>query len=367
MICYWEEVPMTRGRYRAAVIGCGKMSRGHGHAFVDAPAVDLVAAADVNEAALAAFAAEFAVAATYTDPAQMLERERPELVSICTWPASHAELTEAAFAAGARLVWCEKPMAVHLADADRMLAAAEAAGGLIVVNHQRRFVESYMQARELIEAGEIGEVTQITGICAGDTLTDGTHLIDMTRFLNADAPIASVFGAIEMSPMGEVNPNGMGTVEFNQTRKRYGHHVETGALGLLRFANGVRAHLEMGRLARGGYQRFFVEGTEGRIELSGDSPFDDGSRVRIRRRAGALEALPPTTLDGAMQRVLGEALRVLETGGTHTLSGTSGRADLEVVTAILESARRRQVVSLPLDVREYPLEAMLAAGEIPLN
>ncbi|MGH2560597.1 MAG: Gfo/Idh/MocA family protein [Thermomicrobiales bacterium] len=358
---------MTRERYRAAVIGCGKMSRGHARAFADAPAVNLVAGADVSEAARAAFAGDFALDTMYADPAQMLEREQPDLVSICTWPPTHADLTVAAFAAGARVVWCEKPMAVHLADADRMLAAAEAAGGLIVVNHQRRFVESYRQARELIDAGAIGEVTQITGICGGDTLTDGTHLIDMARFLNGDVPITSVFGAIEMSPMGSVNPDGMGTIEFNQTRKRYGHHVETGALGLLCFENGVRAHLELGKLARGGYQRFYLDGAEGRIELSGDRPFDDGSRLRIRRRSGALEAVPPATLDGAMDRVLGEAIRVLEEGGNHTLSGASGRADLEVVTAIYESARTRTMIALPIDVRESPLEAMLAAGEIPLN
>jgi UDP-N-acetyl-2-amino-2-deoxyglucuronate dehydrogenase len=358
---------MTSRGYRAAVIGCGKMSRGHARAYADAADVELVAAADVSEAALAAFGDEFAVGATYADPVRMLERERPDLVSICTWPPLHADETEAAFAAGARVVWCEKPMAVHLADADRMLAAAAAVDGLVVVNHQRRFVESYRQARDLLDAGAIGQVTQITGICAGDTLTDGTHLIDMTRFLNHDVPIESVFGAIEMSPKGNVNPDGMGTIEFNQTRRRYGHHVETGALGLLLFENGVRAHLEMGKLARPGYQRFFVDGTEGRIELSGDSPFDDGSRLRIRRATGALEAGPPSTLDGAMQRVLSETLRVVEDGGTHTLSGASGRADLEVVTAILESARRRMMLTLPIEVREYPLEAMLAAGEIPLN
>lgn len=358
---------MSNVRYRAAVIGCGKMSRGHAHAYASAPAVDLVAGADVSEAARAAFAGEFAGAATYADAAQMLDRERPDFVSICTWPGLHADLTAAAFAAGVRAVWCEKPMATHLADADRMVEAAEASGGVLVINHQRRFVESYMQARQLLDAGAIGQVTQITGICAGDTLTDGTHLIDMTRYLNDDAPVTSVFGAIEMSPKGDVNPEGMGTVEFNQTRKRYGHHVESGALGLLCFANGVRAHLEMGVLARGGYQRFYLDGTEGRIELSGDRPFDDGSRLRVRRRTGEIETHSSAAYEGAMERALSQTIVVVEEGGNHILSGASGRADLEVVTAILESARRRMLVTLPIDVREYPLEAMLAAGEIPLN
>src|SRR5215204_3050952 len=311
---------MTSGRYRAAVIGCGKMSRGHAHAFTEAPNVDLVAAADVSEAALETFGDEFGVIARYTDTVEMLEQERPDFVSIVTWPPLHAGQTEAAFAAGVKMVWAEKPMAVHLEDADRMLAAAKAAGGIIVVNHQRRFVDGYMQARDLLAAGEIGQVTQITAICGGDTLTDGTHLIDMTRFLNQDNPVKSVFGAIEMSPKGDINPNGMGTIEFNDTRKRYGHHVETGAVGILFFENGVRAHLEMGILARPGYQRFFVDGTGGRLEISGDRPFDDGSRLKLYRHSGQNESWE-STYDHAMPRVLARAIEVLENGGVHLLDG----------------------------------------------
>lgn len=353
--------------YRAAVIGCGKMSRGHAHAYAAHEDVALIAGADVSEPARAAFASEFGLDAMYADPAAMLAEERPDLVSVCTWPPHHTDLVEAAFAAGARGVWCEKPMAVDLADADRMVAAAAAAGGALIVNHQRRYVENYRQARALIAEGAIGELTQITGICAGDALTDGTHLIDMARFLNGDTPVTAVFGAIDMTPKGDVSPDGMGTIEFNQTRLRYGHHIESGAIAILFFENGVRGHLEMGNAARGGYQRFHIDGTEGRIELSGDRPWDDGSRIRIRRGTGAIESLPPSTMEGAMDGALADLLATIETGARHPLAGDSGREDLEIVTAIHESARRRMIVPLPLEMPRSPLEAMLASGEIALN
>jgi UDP-N-acetyl-2-amino-2-deoxyglucuronate dehydrogenase len=362
---------MTSKRYRAAVIGCGKMSRGHSLAYMASPDVELIAGADVFPGARAAFTEQFGIDRTYEDAAEMLGQERPDIVSICTWPPLHADLAVAAFAAGVKAVWCEKPMTVDLADADLMIVAAREASAVLVINHQRRYVESYLRAKELIDAGAIGTVTQITGICGGDSLTDGTHLIDMTRFLNHDVPITSVFGAIEMSPMGSQNPDGMGTLEFNQTRKRYGHHIETGALAILSFENGVRGHLEIGSVSRGGYQRFYVDGTDGRIELSGDTPFDNGSSLQIRRGtgggAGAMEAFPPMTRDGAMDGVLADILVSIETGASHTMSGDSGRKALEVVTAIFEAARQRKIVHLPLDVPQSPLEAMLAAGEIPLN
>lgn len=354
-------------RYRAGVIGTGKISRGHAHAYVNNPRVDLVACSDIAEAAREGFATEFGVPKTYADVAEMLAAENLDIVSICTWPPLHRELTEQAFAAGVKAVWCEKPMAVHLEEATAMVNAAEQAGGILVINHQRRYMTAYNQALDLIANGVIGDVTQINGICGGDALTDGTHLIDMTRYLNGDNPVHTVFGAIEMSPMGDISPNGMGTLEFNQTRKRYGHHVESGSLAILFFENGVRGHLEMGNLAWPGYQRFIIEGTEGRIELSGDQAFDDGKRIRVRVNNGEAPTVPDSDIDGAMEAALARTLECIETGVTHPMSGVSGRTDLEIVNAIYESSRRRMKVTLPLEVQTSPLEAMLVAGEILLN
>ncbi|MBA2247999.1 MAG: Gfo/Idh/MocA family oxidoreductase [Chloroflexia bacterium] len=358
---------MSGRTYRAAVIGCGKMSSGHADAYKTVAGVELIAGADVFEGARVAFAAKYSVDRMYSDAQEMLNTEKPDLVSICTWPPLHAELTEAAFAAGVKGVWSEKPMSVHLSEADRMVKAAVAAGGVLIVNHQRRYIDSYVQARSLIAEGAIGDLTLITGICGGDALTDGTHLIDMTRFLNNDVPVTSVFGAIDMTPKGDVSPDGMGTIEFNQTRMRYGHHVESGSSAIVFFENGVRGHLEMGNLAREGYQRFSIDGTGGRIELSGDRAFADGSRIRVQRHTGTIEFPSPSTVEGAMERALSDLLTTIETGAEHTLSGTSGRTDLEIVNAVYESARQRRIVPLPLEVRESPLEAMLTAGEIQLN
>ena len=358
---------MSTVRYRAAVIGCGKMSRGHANAYAESPNVDLIAGADVFESARTAFATEYNLTAMYEDATEMLEKEKPDFVSICTWPPLHADLTELAFSKGVKVVWCEKPTAVDLQDVDRMVASASAANALLIINHQRRYGEAYMEARRLIDTGAIGKLTQITGICGGDTLTDGTHLIDMVRNLNSDNPVSSVFGAIEMSPMGSINPDGMGTVEFNQTRKRYGHHIESGTLALLRFENGVRGHLEIGNLARGGYQRFIVDGTEGRIELSGDQPFDDGSSLRLHRFGEASKAYPPMTVQNAMHGVLADFIKSVETGYVHPMRGESARNVHEIISAIYESARRRQIVTLPADIPLSPLEEMIATGEIPLN
>lgn len=352
--------------YRAAVIGCGRISRGHASGYQATPRVELVAAADPIPEALAGFGAQYGIDHLYPDAQEMLEKEKPDIVSICTWPPLHADPTVLACESGVKAILCEKPMAVDLADADRMLAAAKGHQVLLCINHQRRFGPRYATARKLLDAGTIGTITQITGICGGDALTDGTHLIDLTRFLNQDTPIKSVFGAIEMSYRGAVNPDGMGMREFNERRTRYGHHAETGSLALLQFTNGVRAHLEMGILSRGGYQRLFIDGIEGRMEISGDSPLAGEAQLRFRGSSGSWE-IPELAKGDDFRSSIEGIIDVLENGGKHLLDGQSARANLEVIMAIYESARTRMVVPLPLERKDSPLEAMIAAGEVPLN
>src|SRR6187551_3578797 len=116
---------MANQVYRAAVIGCGKMSRGHAHSYQANEQVELVAGADVFEAAREGFQKQYNVPTMYADAGEMLDAEKPDIVSVCTWPPMHADLVELAFAKGARVVWCEKPMSVSMEDADRMVNAAE--------------------------------------------------------------------------------------------------------------------------------------------------------------------------------------------------------------------------------------------------
>src|SRR5207244_4352761 len=94
---------------------------------------------------------------------EMLERERPDLVSICCWPPLRPELTELAADAGVKGILAEKPFAVDMAGADRMIAAAKRNGALLVVGHQRRFHNRYVEAKKIIDNGDIGDVVQVTG------------------------------------------------------------------------------------------------------------------------------------------------------------------------------------------------------------
>jgi predicted dehydrogenase len=185
-------------RYRAGIIACGIIAQAHLRAYRKIDAVEVVAGADVSPEARARWTAEHGIPRMYATAEELLERERPDIVSVCTWPPLRPEMTELACAKGVRGIVAEKPMAVDLAGCDRMIAAAERSGVVLIVHHQRRFRSRFVKARELIDAGAIGEVVQI-GVFnpTGDLLTSSSHMVDVMRYLLHDAPAEWVIGQVD--------------------------------------------------------------------------------------------------------------------------------------------------------------------------
>ena len=153
-------------------------------------------------------------------------------------------------------------------------------------------------------------------------------------------------------------------------------------LSLIKFETGVRALLTTGgglhtpghdALASSPpfeYNRILLQGTTGMIDIRGDKPVEGLPLVTLIRgdRAEPVELVPGTGSGASWHRGVSphkDLLRCLKTGEMHPLSGTSARATLEVLMAIYESARLRQVVTLPLEKGENPLEQMLAERGIP--
>ena len=349
---------MSTQPYRAAIVGLGSIARAHLRGYrhpQNAGRVEVIAGADVSAEARDRFAAEAGIEPrqAYAAFEDLLQRERPDVVSICTWPPLHPELTEAAAAAGVKAVLTEKPMAVDLPGCDRMLAACEGAGTLLVVGHQRRLTPKFSRARALLDEGAIGAPLQLTGIAGGDLLTDGTHTVD-AALLPADAPRA---GHRQHRPRPRVlpplqpgDPPGECISGVGRAGKALRPPRRAGRLRPPGFRRDLRATLETGVCARPGYQRFRIDGSEGAIALSGDRPAEGEPRLRVRRRGSAGwevldEELPD--LDGFTQEI-SLLLDALDHGTPHPLAGRSARQTHEVLMAILKSSRRPGRVDLPL-------------------
>jgi predicted dehydrogenase len=329
--------------YRVGVIGCGRISRAHSNGY-QAAQMAIVAASDISQEQLNKFSAEYNVEKLYADYTQMLAKEELDIVSICTWPPLHREMVVAAAESGVKGILCEKPMTVNLAEADRMIAACDKSNTKLVIGHQRRFEAQYVKAKELIETGAIGDLIRVHGCCGGDLLSDGTHNVDLLRFYASDLPIQWVIGQMD----------------GHQKRTRYGHYIEDAAIGYFQFESGVRGFIEVGKVSLPGYQRAYIDGTDGRIEVN----IPQQPALRVRRKGDADWLIPELHGDNPFKLEILALVECIEQDKEHILSGRQARKALEVLIAVFESSRRRALIELPLEVSDYPLETMLERGEL---
>jgi predicted dehydrogenase len=141
---------------RLGFIGCGGINRHHAKAIRgEVPGLEITAAADVSLEARGAFEKENPGVALYDDYKAMLEKAAIDAVCIGLPTGLHPEATIAAAKAG-KHVFCEKPMAMNLADADKMNRACAAAGVTLMVGHVRRYDPDWGTFKGLIESGAIG-------------------------------------------------------------------------------------------------------------------------------------------------------------------------------------------------------------------
>lgn len=150
---------MAKGKLTVALISGGMISNAaHIPAYRNlADKVEIVAVCDIHEPTARATAQRWEIPAWYTDAAQMLEREKPDLVSVCTSNAAHKEMSLLALNSGANVL-CEKPLAFRLSDAKELFDAAAKNGKMLVTCQSSRFTPEYLDARELVEHGCIGDV-----------------------------------------------------------------------------------------------------------------------------------------------------------------------------------------------------------------
>ncbi len=192
------------GKFRVAVIGCGGIANGkHLPSLRLVPDVELIAFCDiiVERAQKAAEQYGVAGARVYEDYKELLEKEKPDVVHVCTPNRAHCEISVAALEAGCH-VMCEKPMAINEADARKMLEAAKRTGKKLTIGYQNRYRADSQFLKEECEKGTFGEIyyakahairrraVPTWGVFlneyeqGGGPLVDiGTHALDLTLWM----------------------------------------------------------------------------------------------------------------------------------------------------------------------------------------
>jgi predicted dehydrogenase len=264
-------------RLRAAVIGAGSHSyRNVRPALAYAP-VDVVAVCDLDAGRATAYAASFGACRTYDDHRAMLEREQLDCVFVVTGYDGDGRLLHPPLAADVLRagvsVWVEKPAVASLEDVE-LLCAAQRSGGATTlrVGMKKAFAAANTKARELLDAGAIGEVCSLTLRYAQWIPDVGAGLAARNYFLDHICHPLSVLrllaGPIASMTFGRA-PNGDGIALFTMT---------SGAVTSL--------HLPSGLAMQSIKERTELSGTAGTVWV------DNNVRVTFARRPEPGE-LPP--------------------------------------------------------------------------
>jgi len=346
------------GKYRAGIIGVGARQRPdgrmrfgiayrHAQGYDQSERCEIAACADISPKNAKIFAEKYPNTKTYLDYKEMLESENLDIVSVCTWPHLHAEMTITTAGAGVKAVHCEKPMSTNWGNSKRMVQACKSNGVQLTIDHQRRFGEPFLKAKTLLDEGAIGDLIRLEGSCPN--LYDwGTHWFDMFFMYNDDCAAKWVMGQIDYRKGGAV----------------FGVEMEGQGLSEIMWQNGVRGIMFTGHDSEIGCSNRLI-GTHGVIEVG----VTKGPTLRVRGRGESDWRVistqePNLHAEESFCKAIENLVDCLESGDEPVLNGRKALQTAEVIFATYESSRRRTRIDLPLDIEDSPLVEMVKTGEI---
>ena len=361
-------------KYRVVVIGrTGRGDYGHGLDAVwnSIERVQVVAVADEDEKGRAAAAQRLKAPKAYADYRQMLEKERPQIVSVAPrWLDCHRDMVLACAEHGCH-VFLEKPMCQTLEQADEMVAAFEKRGLKLAIAHQTRYSPTLEHARKLIADGDLGDILELRGRGkedrrggGEDLMVLGTHIMDLMRMFTGDAQwcFARVSEAGKSVTKNDVRDGaeGIGPLAGDEIHAMY------------RFGGTTMGYFSTCRAKHGAARRFGLKifGSKGILTMTTgalpevafveDPSWQPGSSKAPWHKITSEGIDKPETLSDAGQslgnRLIAlDLIRAIETDTQPKGNIYDGRAALEMILAVYESHRLKGPAALPLKNRVHPL------------
>lgn len=265
-----------------------------------------------------------------------------EAVVVATPARFHAEAIAAAAEAG-KAVFCEKPLAHSLADADRAIAAARSAGVPLQIGFQRRFDVAYRRAHELVEKGELGQIQLLRSITRDPELEHPervppwavfletlVHDFDVLRYLAGGAEPVEVFAMADALVLPDWKARGL---------------LDT-AVVTIRFDSGALATVDSSFQAVYGYDvRAEVFGSAGMASVGDASPI----RLVHHSPSGSSTPRPRWFVDlfgDAYTAELADFVECVRSGCPPRVTGQDGRAALAMALAAIRSVETGSAVRI---------------------
>ncbi len=361
-------------KYRVAVIGStGRGNYGHGLDTVwqNIEGAEIVGVADDNKDGLAAAAKRLKTDAAFLDYREMLDRTKPQFVSICPrWLDQHHAMVLAAAERGIH-IYLEKPLCRTLKEADEMVAACERSHVRCVVAHQSRYSPKIQLVKKLIAAGAIGTVLEYRGRGKEDRRGGGedlwvlgTHIMDLIRLYGGHPAWCMASVRSGGNPIGKADvvegSEGIGPLAGDSVSAMYG--LPGNAVAYFNTVRGMG-----GQPSRFG---LMICGSAGVIEVQTGhlspakilqdtswSPGRSGKAWQDISSAGIGKPEPDKDggLGGGNILAVTDLIAAVEENREPLGSIAEARGATEMIVAAFESERVQARVPLPLESRDNPL------------
>ena len=344
--------PKTKS-YGFAVVGCGNIGEKHARVLSELEGAKLVAVCDNIRERVIEFGKKYN-AKPYSDYSRLLKDKNVDVVTICTPSGMHAQMTIEAAEAGKHVV-TEKPMALTLRGADKMIEICKKNNVRLFVVKQNRYNPPIKRLKEAIDKGRFGKIFLVNTTVrwsrpqkyyngdawrgtwkmdGGVIMNQASHHVDLLRWLVG--PVESVFARVEtLTHKIEVDDTAVVTLKF-----------KNGALGIIEATTGIFPKNLEGSVA--------VFGTKGSAKVGGScvskiEVWDFQDYENEDDEILKFSSIPPDVYAYSHREVFRNIIGALRTNKDPLISGIEGRNTLELILAIYKSAMTGKEVKLPLE------------------
>lgn len=342
-----------------AIIGCGRISPNHIVAAQENK-LDIVALCDIDETKMDSTIENFNLSSEvckYTDYREMIQKEKPELVAICTESGKHGQIALDCIEAGVNLI-IEKPIALSLEEADLIISKANEKNVKVSACHQNRFNKSVQKIREAVEGNRFGKLMHGTAHVrwnrgknyytqapwrgtweqdGGALMNQCIHNIDLLRWMMGNE-ITEVVGMTDNLIHGFIEAEDLG-------------------MALVKFANGSFGIIEgtTNIFPKNLEETLYVFGEKGTVKAGGKSvnlieewqfadKLDDPEEVKEKYHEN-----PPNVYGFGHNPLYADVIDAIKNDRQPYVTAKDGRNALELVLAIYKSAAEGKSVKLPLE------------------
>lgn len=339
---------MNAKTVRLGLVGSGRAGMIHANNFKQRVInAEMVAVCDPVEEAGKKAAETLEISTIYTDYKEMMKNDSIDAVIISSPTKYHKEIALEAAANGKHIL-CEKPMAMDADECQQMIDAAEKAGVKLQIAFMRRFDEGFMEAKSVVDSGEIGEVVLVKSLTRGPSIPKpwmydisksngplaevNSHDIDTMRWL-AGSEFKSVYCLA-------------GNYRAPEVRDQYPDYYDN-VIMAIEFANGVQGLMDGATSVRYGYDaRAEVLGTEGCIFIGGT---DADQTVTCSLKGGKKRRVMQSWMTLFKDAYTAEDQHfvdcILEDKAPR-VTGHDGLMAVKIVEAGMSSIREKQIIEI---------------------